>query len=244
MKVRVRRGRRSVRRGRKGVRRNYRLKRSVPGIVHRVKRFGQEVIIRNTNVGGSWVPTMTTNDAFFMSSPTQSTALAGNYDYTLSTLFKLSSVNQPSDLTNLFDRYKISGVCLKIQYLQNVGSPQGVPNVGAVYSNLPTIVYAFDGDDANVNTADVIQQKGYAKTRVLNANRPLSVYIRPRVTKEIYNSTISTGYSSEKACWLDANSSSIPHFGLKMSIRDWVSAENTNALRITPIYYLQFKDTQ
>lgn len=242
--VRRRRGGRKPRRVMR--KRQYGARRRVSGRLHSVKRIATEAFIRNTNVGGTFTPTLVSAGAssFFQSSPVTSPVLPGNWEFTMSSQFQLSSVYQPSDLTNLFDRYKIVGVQLKIHYLQNVGSPQQVPNVGAVYSNLPTIHYAFDGDDANINTKEQILQKGYCHSRVLNANRPTTIFLKPRVTKEIFNSPVTTGYSSEKACWLDANSSSVPHFGMKFAITDWCGGETSNAIRITPTYYLQFRDTQ
>lgn len=225
--------------------RNFLRKRNIAGRVHRIKRLATEAFIRNTNVGGSWIPTLTAagGNSFFQSSPIGG-LLPGTWDYTLSSQFQLSSVYQVSDLVNLYDRYKITGVQLKIHYLQNSASPQSVANVTPVYANLPVIHYAFDGDDANLNTKEQILQKGYCHSRVLNANRPLTIFLRPRVTKEIYNTAVTTGYSSEKACWLDSNSNSLPHFGMKFAITDWVGGEVNNAIRITPTYYLALRDTQ
>lgn len=214
-------------------------RRRVAGSIHSVKRIGNTVFVQNSAaVGGAPFLTSDGLNSFFQGAAVAA-ALPNCWDFTLSSQFQLSSVVDPADLTQLFDRYKIVGVQLKVHYLTNSGM-----NVGT--SNLPTIHYAFDGDDANVppNTQSVLV-KGYCKTRVLNANRPLSIYVKPRITKEIYNSPITTGYSSEKACWLDAASSGIPHFGMKFAITDWVGGqENNNALRITPTYYLKLRDTQ
>lgn len=241
--------RRPVVRRRLGVRRIARKR--VSGIVHRIKRVGNEGFVKNVQVGTDYVPGLqdigngvSAGNQFFISSPLTSPALAQNYDFTMSSQFMLNAVTNPTDLTNLFDRYKIVGVQLKIHYLQNVANAQYVPNVTGVYNNLPTIHWAFDGDDANIDSKAQILQKGYCKSKVLNANRPLKIFIKPRVTKEIYNSPLTTGYSSEKACWLDCNSSAIPHFGVKFAITDWVGGPTNHAIRITPTYYLAMRDTQ
>lgn len=208
---------------------------------HMVKRLAQPALIVNDTATGDVRLKLDGNSSFFLG-PSVTGDLTSTRNFTMSSQFQLNSVIDASDLTSLFDRYKIVGVKLQFQYLINAQSA----SVGLVGGNLPVINWAFDGDDA-AQPADVnsVKVKGYCRSRVLNANKPLSIYIKPRVSKEIFNSTLTTGYSSERACWLDANSSTIPHFGLKIAITDWLfDGENNNALRIQPTYYLALKDTQ
>lgn len=225
--------------GRKIYRRPPRMLRSLRPIAsrtHIMKRLARPALIQNS-LGG---PVLTDDGAGqFGQGGVFVGALPGTWETGLSAQFKLNSVIDPADITSLFDRYKIIGVKLKIHYLSTVGTTTGA-------NNLPTLYYAFDGDDATTPvTAQAVLTKGYCKSKVLNANRPLSVYIKPRLTKEIFNSPVSTGYSSEKACWLDASYSQIPHYGLKFWLSDWVGGdENNNAIRIQPTYYLALKDTQ
>lgn len=247
MPPRRRQNRRKPRRARQY--KKYAIRRGIPGLLHRVKRLGNTIFIKNSPVPGTtnWVPTLTQNGgsggaASFLQGTITSGALTGTYDFTLSSQYFIECLQQLSDMTNFFDRYKIVGVKLNIHYLQNSTVLQNIPNVSPVYSNLPTMYYAYDADDANINTAAVIQQKGYCKSRVLNANKPVSVFFRPRVTKELAGLT-TTGVSSEKPCWIDCNATNIPHFGMKFVITDWVGGEINNALRIVPTYYLEFKDT-
>lgn len=238
-RYRARRGRRNLRRGRFNKRKALGYRKKVAGIIHPIKRLGRPMFIQNTAAAGGG-PQLTNDGAgsMFMGTPVPG-QLPGTWEAGISTQFQLSSCLDFADLTALFDRYKIVGVALKIQYLQNASFIPGV-------ANLPTLHYAFDGDDATTpGTALLVLAKGYCKTRTLNANRPLSVYVKPRITKEVYNSPLSTGYTSEKACYLDCASDSVPHFGLKMWLSDWVGgAENNNAIRIQPIYYLKMRDTQ
>lgn len=225
--------------GRKIYRRPPRMLRSLRPIAsrtHVMKRIGKPAFVQNS-LGG---PLLTDDGGGqFQQAGTAVGALPGTWETGLSAQFQLNSVIDPSDITSLFDRYKIVGVKLKIHYLHNASFIPG-------QSNLPTLYYAFDGDDSTPPpTALGVLSKGYCKSKVLNANRPLSVYIKPRLTKEIYNSPISTGYSSEKACWLDCSYSTVPHYGLKFWLSDWVGGdENNNAIRIQPTYYLALKDTQ
>lgn len=250
MVYRRRRGLRKPRR-RPGLRWRKRFNRRVAGQIHAVKRLGAEIIIANrpsVNDPTLYVPTVVQDGGIvglpsFVQGAITAGVLQGTYDFTLSSQFFLSALEQLSDMTNFFDRYKITGVALKMHYLQNSASPQGVANLTSpIYNNLPTLYYAFDGDDASVNTITQIQQKGYCKSKVLNANLPAQVYLRPRISKTIAG-PITPGTSSEKPCWLDCNSASLPHFGMKFAITDWVGGQVNNALRIQPVYYVKFRDT-
>lgn len=237
------RGKRNVRRRRGPKRgRKYSGARRIQGLVHRVKRMAQTIYIKNNATTGQPILTADGNQSFTQANIVPG-ALNSTWDFTLSSQYMLQCLTQVSDMTNFFDRYKIVGVSLKIHYLANMGNTQYVPGVTNVASNLPTIYYAFDGDDAASNTFSQLTQKGYCKSRVLNANRPLSLFLRPRITKEVAG-VVTPGVTSEKPCWIDCNSASIPHFGMKFAVTDWVGGDINNAIRIQPTYYLQFRDTQ
>lgn len=216
-------------------------RRPIQARTHIIKRMAQPWFIQNQ--AGVNVPILSADgfQSAFFGSPVAG-QLPATYNVTLSSQFKLECCLDYGDITSLFDRYKIVGVKLKVQYLQNAPT-LAIGMSGAV---LPTLVWAFDGDDANVPPdVNTVRVKGYAKSKVLNANKPFSIFIKPRLTKEIYNSPVTTGYSSEKACWLDCNSYSLPHFGVKMALLDWVGdGETRNALRVEPTYYLALRDTQ
>lgn len=212
-------------------------RKKVAGIMHSIKRLAKPVFVQNSVIG----PTLSADGggSFSIGGPIAG-LLPGTNEVGMSAQFQLNSVIDVADLTSLFDRYKIVGVALKIHYLQS--SPSFA---NGFTGNLPTLHYAFDGDDVNVPpNANSVLVKGYCKSVVLNANRPTKIYIRPRLTKEVY-APLMTGYTSEKACWLDCNSDTVPHYGLKMWLSDWLGAtDNNNALRIQPTYYLKLRDTQ
>lgn len=216
-------------------------RRKIAGRIHMIKRLAQDIVIKNDPSLGQPLIVESGLGSFTQTSPITGT-LPGTWDFTMASKYQLASVLQLSDLTNMYDRYKIVGVKLQIHYLCNTAIAQDVSNI-TQRSNLPVLYYAFDGDDASDNTDVQIRQKGYCKSVVLNANRPLSLYFKPRVNKEL-NTGTATGLSSEKAPFIDCNSSFVAHFGMKFSIKDWVGGDGiNNALRITPTYYLAMADT-
>lgn len=206
---------------------------------HVFKRFAQDIVVGNTMNGMN-----ITSDA-----GTQSTAITaaaddfGTQQGGFALAFKLSSVIDPADFTDLFDRYKITGVKLKFLYQNNMS---GIPGTGAT-APLPRITYAFDGDDqAAPSNRLTVAVKGYAKERVLNGNRNFSVFLRPRIDKLVYQAGLTSAYSSERVCWLDAANSNVPHYGMKIWINNWYSDSDTSSQKLTiqPVYYLALKDTQ
>lgn len=206
--------------------------------VHMIKRLGKPAYIQNDAISGQPVLSATAGGSMFQTTPVAG-QLPQTWESGFSAQFQLNSTIDFTDMTQLFDRYKIVGVKLKFQYLANAGTPIST-------ANLPTLHYAFDGDDSAGPVApnDVLS-KAYCKTRVLNANIPTSVYYKPRVSKELYISPGVYGETSERPCWIDCNNPQVPHFGMKMWLADWLGGvDNNNAIRIQPTYYLAFKDTQ
>lgn len=203
---------------------------------HLIKRLAEPVFIQNGNTNP--IMSHNGNGSFYFGSPVGGT-LPNTWEFGMSSSFQLNSVIDYTDITQLFDRYKITGIALKLHYLASGGLATGAVS-------LPTVHYAYDFDDADIpGTLQTVITKAYCKTRVLNANRPTKIYLKPRLSKEIFNSPVSTGYSSEKPCWLDCNSAGVPHYGVKFWITEWNGGvDNNNALRIQPIYYLALKDTQ
>lgn len=205
-----------------------------------IKRVGQLIKIGNDTTTGSASALSSGNGSLVVGA--NSTDNGGTNQFPASLRFKLDSVMDYTDITQLFDRYKILGVKLKFMYQHNNASNNNTGNNVA----LPMLSYAFDGDDANnVASYTDLAVKQYTKTKVLNANSLFQAYFKPRITKEVYRTSTTTGYTSEKACYIDCNTADVHHFGLKMWIQNWCPGTTIlNLLTIQPIYYLALKDTQ
>ena len=237
---RYRRARTGKRRAvRRGVRTNaIGRTRSIASMTHTFKRDGRVIQILNSQTDGSWgVFNLGTNFAVGTNSPD----FGGGFQFPVSASFSLKDVIDYTDFTDLFDRYKITKVVLKIMYQTNIG----------VGSNgiLPVMNYTFDCDDADlpVNQQDVTR-KGYVKTKILNANRPFSWVCKPRISKQVYDG-LNAAYMSERPCWLDCTNPDVPHFAFKAWLRNCPigTVENNSQfaqITIQPVYYLALKDTQ
>lgn len=242
-----RRYRRKVnRRRRLGIRRKltytgYKLK--VSGAMvrpHKFKRIGQLMRIGNSTISGAPIATASGNSSLTVGTATADTLNTQQVGGAV--VFKLNSATDFGDFAQLFDRYKITGVKLKFLYQSNIANSDSTSGSNA----LPLLNYSFDADDADVpTTLDDVQRKQYCHQKILNGNYSFSIFLKPRILKEVYQSALGTGYNSAKATWLDCNNSSIPHYGLKFWINNWCpGATKFHQLTIQPTYYLALKDTR
>lgn len=220
------------------------LSRSIPAKSHIFKRVCNVVQITNS---GIQQPVITTTAGGWNISGVQASAFGHTSQFGLSADFRLNDVTNAGDFTALFDRYKIVGVKLNFMY-QSTSSDGSAP----VSNVMPVINVAFDGDDSTLPTSQVeVQQKGYCKTHMLNPNLPFKTYWTPRVDKVIYQEGVSPAYSTERACWIDCNNSTVPHYGMKAWVTSWpydltIAGNRQPAwgeLSIQPTYYIACKDT-
>lgn len=166
--------------------------------------------------------------------------LSNTAQFGLSYNAQLAHAVEYTDFTQLFDRYKITGVKLRILYQNNMGDPNS--------HALPGFTSAWDGDDAGVpsNKEDVTRKLG-AKTSVLSANKPFSIFLRPRVTKSVYQTGLTSAYTSERSCFIDCSNPTVEHYGYKFWIDSWLAttgAQSGQIMTIEPTLYLTMKDTQ
>lgn len=212
----------------------------LPSKVHRFKRLGFVATVQNSTVAGA-LNIVDNNTILVPPAPANVVADTYGYQFPVSMQFQLNKAIDNNDFTQLYDRYRIDGVKIKITPLQNVSTAGGT-------GLLPMVCYTQDFDDsALAGSYEDVARKGYAKTKTLS--RPVSIFIRPKVSQEIYSGNlVAPGYSVVKPMWLDCNSNTIPHYGLKMWFRNTqLPANATGALqcfRFETIYYLSLKDTQ
>lgn len=236
-----------------GKKRVYR-KKTIPNKTHVFKRLGQTIVLDNGGALG--VPELTADGVkqAVLGTAVPSTFFDSN-DVGMGIRFKLDSVIDYGDFTQLFDRYKITGVKLDIMYQQ---STQYVNPDGSGPLIQPTLYWAYDFDDATPPaSADQLTNKSYVRQRVLTANRSSTkVFLKPRLPKAIVTDAGSglqaINATTERATWIDCGLPGIQHFGLKLWLANmpkgnYVSPEvshTTCQLRIQPTYYLALRDVQ
>lgn len=168
-------------------------------------------------------------------------------NYAAQMTFALDKTPGYADYTGLYDQYKIKGVRVHFEYAADTGTADH----GAV--PLPKIVFFRDFDDVLPTTmADIMQRESQTTRRILRGHS--SVLIKPRLRDYI---ELSPGVSSSSATyqrrWVDCNSVSVQHFGLKFALLDWPTW-NTGTqepellarpiLRIRTEYFLAFRNVR
>lgn len=241
-----RRARAPMRRRKPALRRKYGGIRRVRRIANKVtviKRLAEPVRLASDTNGGFSVIDSGSGCILFNGGTANSGTIPGTAQGGGALTFALVQCLQSTDITQLFDRYRISGVKLDFLFQQNTSDTAGG-------SLLPVMWSAYDFDDGTAPpTQTSVQVKAYCKQRVLNANRPFSVYLKPRVVKSLseVDGTVDALASSERAPWINSTNNSVDHFGYKFWIDNWMG--NTLEapkcmLTIQPTYYLQLKDAQ
>jgi len=165
--------------------------------------------------------------------------------------FKLNTVQGVSDFTSLFDQYKIDKVVLQCMFQSNaVGVTEDSQVNGGKGGILPILYYTQDLDDAAVpNGLATVQQFARCKTKILNANKPFNITIRPKVARQVYQAGVASGYETASNAKIDNNFPDVQHYGMKYWIRNWFAQTSTPEqskckLTIQPVYYLSMYNSR
>lgn len=100
--------------------------------------------------------------------------IPGTYQVGGAFTYSLNNVIDVSDFTGLYDQYRIAGIKIKITPLYNVNTT-GANNV------IPQLVVSRDLDDVAVPTSDTQDLLQRPQTKVLQLNKPVQLYCKPRV---------------------------------------------------------------
>lgn len=212
-------------------------KTSIPNRVHMFKRMGQISRITVTGVGAIGNSGFDGNGSQFLTGVTAD-SMANNYQFGASYVFKLSSVIDSGDFTQLYDKYKITGIKVRIMWQCNQAGVSGT-------AVLPILSYSVDHDDAALpSSLYQITTKGTSKVKVLGQRNYVDVYIRPKVAGALYQSLL-TGYSSVKAPFINSTYPDVQHYGLKFWLNNvYMAAGINNQFEIQPTYYIACKESQ
>jgi hypothetical protein len=222
----------------KGRKRAYRKRFSRKGMYRRSRRSGtQKLVIKRT-----W-PT-------YVSYAT--TTAAPSFVSWKSTIADLPNY---TELTTLFDKYKINGV--KIDFFQPYQNGAGNmdSSTSASQQRMPMIrlhtVHDYD-DNSAIGISDMMQYPSYKCIELTSANLKngkYSRYTRPAILRSVYETLVSTGYESVKRHgYLDSSSTDVAHYHTK-AIFEPVYADGTPAfwdvkvlVTINMTYYLSLRD--
>lgn len=158
----------------------------------------------------------------------------------------LQDIVNYSELTTLYDQYKIWKVVFTFRLIQNPNSTAQVNNGSVTNSSnfYPNIWIVPDHDDSSTPTLPALREYARVKCFTLQPNRTIRYSTHPNVLGQLYDGAITTAYKVEKpgSVWVDCNQASVPHYGLKMYI-DFMGLTNTQAysVDVQAKYYVAMK---
>lgn len=154
--------------------------------------------------------------------------------------FSLDQLPGIADFTALFDQYKISGVKVDFRLILD---PSAQAFGSATYPNL--YVRRDYDNTANETIADIAQDNR-AKRYVLLPNKARSIYIKPALQAEYFNT--ATGLTDKSPVWnkwFDCTNTNMKHLGLKWAIDTMgILLPQGSTMTIEFTYYLAFKNTR
>lgn len=157
-----------------------------------------------------------------------------------SCVYTLSAVQNPSEFTALFDRYKIKSVRTDFVWLRRTDQ------AGTYGPTNPTVYTLIDYNDSTVPTStNQMLEYGRCRTKALNFSRNVcSVYFKPKLMMYAGAATSTLGINSVNPpfeFWLSTVSTGTEHYGLKYGISGlWTQ----DIIEVYHTYYLAFKDSK
>lgn len=121
-----------------------------------------------------------------------------------------------TELTSLYDYYKIKAVRITFDYASNVAL------ANATDVPMPRLAWYYDYDDTVFQDYNHYMQ-ATARVRQTRLNKKVTITVKPRVKDAIQEQVAGTvGTPSVfKRTWIDCAYPSVPHFGLKFALIDW-----------------------
>lgn len=231
--------RKSARRIKRPVKNNYHFKRMTQQIQIRHVNGDPGDVWRITDGGSQLYSTYTTGGVW------GSSVLNGTYLNGFALVNRLNCLENASDFTALFDRYKLNGV--KVTFLNQISeATAGGAQV------LPLLTYAVDYDDLSPPTESQMRQKQNVKRKVLTANRPVSIYFKPKRVMPAADPSSGTGLTNSvvtNAGWTNCDYPQVTHGGLKFYLSNLyggATATTTVQAQIDVVvqYYFSCRDPQ
>ena len=133
--------------------------------------------------------------------------------------FNLTQLTLYSELTNLFQFYKINWI--KLDFRPNMNNQ--VWATAAAGGPIPEIAYAKRWADGNTRSfGDLIQVSDVVYKKVTDR---YTTWLKPKAAAAYYQSGVSTGYGIASP-WLNMDYSNIPHYGISFA----TNLDNTTSI--------------
>lgn len=208
------------RRGRKpGVRKQRIWKRRAGGVARAPKHGGMYLVRKmkalvgtTTAIAGTYQ--ITGNNCVAFGTPTAEPAGTNMYAVPFTCTFRLNDIVSATEVSNLFDRYRINWAKVKIQNCYNVANNTSIPQ--------PYIEYLSDADDDSFSTALSLRERMGVKVKYFSATRPaVTLFCRPKPALATYQTVATTGYAVPgRSPFINMANDSVPHYAIRGVLRN------------------------
>jgi hypothetical protein len=144
----------------------------------------------------------------------QITATAGSNLYPV-IAFEYQDLPQAGSFAGIFDQYKFEEVELILTPTSSVADLHGAASPNQVN---PQVYAVMDFDDSTAlgSFSAALQ---YDNAIQFDGTQGLHVRIKPAVDPALWAGGAFSGYAVEEAAWIDINSNSVPHYGIKFAVQ-------------------------
>lgn len=177
-----------------------------------IVRKAKEIVSSGSGVLGGYTITGAQN-AIVLGTPVSQPGGNGLYDIPFAITARLDDVTNYSELTALYDRYKI--VSMKV-------SVQGWNASNAPATPLPFVQYTQDYDSNVLPTISGFRERMGTKTKYFTANRPaITMGVRPKVAPEAYAAGGGVGFLIPRSqMWVNTLNTNVEHYGITGILRN------------------------
>jgi len=162
--------------------------------------------------------------------------------------FALTDINNPTEFSNLFDKFKLIGVQCTFRLMDNPDSTYYVNNVAfSQGSNFyPKLWWVIDRDDTGTPSLTTIRERGAARCAILRPDRVITVFVKnPR---PLLSTSSGIGTLPSPNSFLRTIESGVPtsasHLGLKVVLDKMGYSGHTFTVGIDKKYFFAFKDSR
>lgn len=150
--------------------------------------------------------------------------------------FRLSDVTNSTEMTNLFDLYKITGVLVTFRLMDNPDSTNYVNSTTFTQGMnfYPKLWYCIDKDDGTAPTGATIRERAGARCVILRPDRFVKVFVKfPKPLLQLQSGAITDLARG----MIRTDYPDVDHWGLKVFLDKMGYAGNTATVGIDKKYF-------
>lgn len=153
--------------------------------------------------------------------------------------FKLANLTNVASFSQLYDHYRINAVKITFYPPFNVYNASGT---GAL--NVPEI-YLVRDYDTSVDPTSIAQLDQYTHTVRRAFTRPVSMFLKPKVTMPVYGESGNAFCNPARPPWIDMAKTDVVYYGILGGITcSQTSLLPAMTIRVTADYYISCKNVR